>query len=67
MPPGDAQAVRAPEDGATGPDAVSMIILVTNDDGVFAPALRKLRNALDALGRVVIVAPDRDQGATSHR
>jgi len=41
-------------------------ILVTNDDGIFAPALRALRTELAPLGRVVIVAPDRDQSATSH-
>ncbi len=43
-----------------------MIVLVTNDDGVHAAALRPLREALRPLGRVVIVAPDRDQSATSH-
>src|SRR3989442_1193673 len=43
-----------------------MTFLVTNDDGIFAPALRRLRDALSPLGRVVIVAPDRDQSATSH-
>jgi 5'-nucleotidase len=43
-----------------------MIVLVTNDDGILAPALRRLREELRPLGRVVIVAPDRDQSATSH-
>jgi 5'-nucleotidase len=43
-----------------------MVILVTNDDGIQAPALRHLKSALSDLGRVVIVAPDRDQSATSH-
>jgi 5'-nucleotidase len=43
-----------------------MLILITNDDGIQAPALRALRHALADLGRVVIVAPDRDQSATSH-
>ena len=38
-----------------------MIILVTNDDGIHAPALRALKDALRPLGRVIIVAPDRDQ------
>jgi len=41
-------------------------ILLTNDDGIHAPALRRLREELRDLGRVVIVAPDRDQSATSH-
>jgi len=43
-----------------------MNILLTNDDGVQAPALRVLGRELEALGRVTIVVPDRDQSATSH-
>lgn len=43
-----------------------MTILVTNDDGIHAPSLMRLREALAPLGRVVIVAPDRDQSATAH-
>lgn len=41
-------------------------ILVTNDDGIGVPGLTVLARALSALGRVVIVAPDRDQSAVSH-
>jgi 5'-nucleotidase len=41
-------------------------ILITNDDGITAQALYGLREALADLGRVFIVAPDRDQSATSH-
>ncbi|MGH7725338.1 MAG: 5'/3'-nucleotidase SurE [Candidatus Eiseniibacteriota bacterium] len=43
-----------------------MNILVTNDDGITASALYALREQLSDLGRVFIVAPDRDQSATSH-
>ena len=43
-----------------------MIVLLTNDDGILAPALGPLREQLLGLGRVVTVAPDRDQSATSH-
>lgn len=43
-----------------------MNILVTNDDGITATALYGLRETLSDLGRVFIVAPDRDQSATSH-
>ena len=43
-----------------------MIILVSNDDGVLASGLRRLREALAGIGRVIVVAPDRDQSATSH-
>jgi 5'-nucleotidase len=41
-------------------------ILVTNDDGIHAPALTALRAELTSLGRVTTVVPDRDQSATSH-
>lgn len=43
-----------------------MNVLLTNDDGIQAPALRHLKDALAPFGRVIIVAPDRDQSATSH-
>ena len=43
-----------------------MNILLTNDDGVQSPGLRALASELQALGSVTVVAPDRDQSATSH-
>ena len=43
-----------------------MNILLTNDDGVRAPGLGALGAELEALGCVTVVAPDRDQSATSH-
>jgi len=42
-----------------------MRILVSNDDGVEAPGLRTLAEALAPLGEVVVCAPDREQSATS--
>lgn len=41
-------------------------ILITNDDGIHSPGLRALKEALSPLGRVVTVAPDRDNSAISH-
>lgn len=41
-------------------------ILVTNDDGIYSEGIRKLADALKALGDVTIVAPDREQSAASH-
>jgi 5'-nucleotidase len=41
-------------------------ILVTNDDGVQAEGLRRLRRAVSGLGRVVVVAPERQQSGASH-
>ena len=41
-------------------------ILVSNDDGIHAEGLRVLASALAPLGHVTIIAPDREQSATSH-
>lgn len=43
-----------------------MHILVTNDDGIFAPGIRALSAAFSRLGDVTIVAPDRERSATGH-
>lgn len=43
-----------------------MNILISNDDGVLARGLTVLADAASALGRVTVVAPDREQSATSH-
>ena len=42
-----------------------MKFLVSNDDGVEAPGLRALAEALAPLGEVTVCAPDREQSATS--
>ena len=42
-----------------------MRILVTNDDGIEAPGLRALADALGVLGEVWCVAPDRERSAVS--
>ncbi len=41
-------------------------ILLSNDDGVSAPGLRALAEAVEPLGEVWVVAPDKEQSATSH-
>lgn len=43
-----------------------MHILVTNDDGVQAPGLLALAQAMRALGQVTIFAPDRNWSASGH-
>lgn len=43
-----------------------MHILVTNDDGVHAPGIVALANALRPLGNVTVVAPDREMSAVGH-
>jgi 5'-nucleotidase len=41
-------------------------ILITNDDGIESPGLGALEIALSTLGRVTVVAPDRERSAASH-
>lgn len=43
-----------------------MLALITNDDGVAAEGLNALREAVSPIARVVTVAPDREQSASSH-
>lgn len=43
-----------------------MHILVTNDDGVQAPGLLALAQALRSLGKVTVFAPDRNWSASGH-
>src|SRR5919108_3312581 len=43
-----------------------MRILLTNDDGVYAPGLRALRAELRKLGEVIVVAPATEQSAVGH-
>jgi len=41
-------------------------ILVTNDDGIDAPGLQALANVLRDLGKVTVLAPDRNWSAMGH-
>ncbi|MDT8444610.1 MAG: 5'/3'-nucleotidase SurE [Desulfuromonadales bacterium] len=43
-----------------------MLILLTNDDGIHSAGLQALAEQLQALGRVVVVAPDRERSAIGH-
>lgn len=42
------------------------IILITNDDSIFAPGIKALTEAVLHLGRVVVVAPDKPQSGMGH-
>src|ERR1041385_1930382 len=43
-----------------------MRILLTNDDGINAPGIHALKRELDALGEVIVVAPERPRSASGH-
>lgn len=42
------------------------VILVTNDDGVTAPGIRNLVEAVKHMGKIVVVAPDKPQSGMGH-
>jgi 5'-nucleotidase len=42
------------------------VILITNDDGVTAPGIQNLIEAVKDLGKVVVVAPDKPQSGMGH-
>ncbi|MBM3370130.1 MAG: 5'/3'-nucleotidase SurE, partial [Betaproteobacteria bacterium] len=43
-----------------------MHILVSNDDGYLSPGLAALAQAMQAFGKVTVVAPDRDRSGASN-
>jgi 5'/3'-nucleotidase len=42
------------------------VILITNDDGITAPGIRNLIEAVKGLGKIVVVAPDKPQSGMGH-
>jgi 5'-nucleotidase len=42
------------------------IILITNDDGISAPGIENLVEAVKDLGKIVVVAPDKPQSGMGH-
>lgn len=50
----------------TGSRKEKPVILITNDDGVTAPGIMNLVEAVKDLGKVVVVAPDKPQSGMGH-
>lgn len=50
---------------ATAP-STKPVILITNDDGVTAPGIMNLVEAVKDLGKVIVVAPDKPQSGMGH-
>lgn len=42
------------------------LILITNDDGITAPGIRNLIEAVKGLGKIIVVAPDKPQSGMGH-
>lgn len=47
-------------------DSSKPVILITNDDGITAPGIRALVEAVKDLGQVIVVAPDSPQSGMGH-
>lgn len=47
-------------------DKEKPVILVTNDDGITAPGIQNLVEAVKDLGKIVVVAPDKAQSGMGH-
>ncbi len=43
-----------------------MKILLTNDDGIYAPGLTAMKRSLSRLGEVYVIAPSKEQSGVSH-
>ena len=43
-----------------------MRILISNDDGYFAPGIEALASALSGLGDIIVYAPERDRSGASN-
>ena len=42
------------------------LILIINDDGIFAPGIKFLSGVASKFGRIVVVAPDKPQSGMGH-
>ncbi|TAH11332.1 MAG: 5'/3'-nucleotidase SurE, partial [Sphingobacteriia bacterium] len=51
---------------ATSTKKEQPIILITNDDGITAPGIKALTEAVQGLGKIVVVAPDKPQSGMGH-
>jgi 5'-nucleotidase len=51
---------------ATSTKKEQPIILITNDDGITAPGIKALTEAVKGLGKIVVVAPDKPQSGMGH-
>ena len=63
---GGTALVRATGVKAKGGRKRVPVILVTNDDGISAPGIRNLVEAVKDMGKVVVVAPDKPQSGMGH-
>lgn len=57
---------RKKKDVAINTKSEKPVILITNDDGITAPGIMNLVEAVKDLGKIIVVAPDRPQSGMGH-
>ncbi len=62
----DPKHVKTPKKQKASVKKGPPVILITNDDGITAPGIRNLVEAVKDLGKVVVVAPDKPQSGMGH-
>src|SRR6186713_3360019 len=60
------KAAKATVKRSTAKKKEKPVILITNDDGVSAPGIRSLVEAVKDLGKIIVVAPDKPQSGMGH-
>ncbi|MCX6315801.1 MAG: 5'/3'-nucleotidase SurE [Bacteroidetes bacterium] len=60
------KATSAPAKKSSSVKKERPVILITNDDGVTAPGIKNLVEAVKHLGKIVVVAPDKPQSGMGH-
>lgn len=58
--------VKEPKKAKPGGNKRQPVILITNDDGITAPGIMNLVEAVKDLGKIVVVAPDKPQSGMGH-
>src|SRR5436189_3915383 len=58
--------VKATVKRSTAKKKEKPVILITNDDGITAPGIRNLVEAVKDLGKIIVVAPDKPQSGMGH-
>jgi len=64
--PPEIPAVEKPKTKVSNGRKKQPVILITNDDGITAPGIRNLVDAVRGLGKIVVVAPDKPQSGMGH-
>ena len=57
---------KEPKKAKAGGTKTKPVILITNDDGITAPGIMNLVEAVKDLGKIVVVAPDKPQSGMGH-